>query len=608
MTISANYPTIRPSLSLDFANTEQLDPRITFSRPTTAAYYDANTTALAEQNLITQSNNFSSSVLYQASLGTATTDPIGGSTAVPLIESSATGNHAANFNSLPNTIANGTYTISAYIKTGTVGRYGSLSVVLAGNGGVWAGITVDPALGVISIPSVYGTSFSNVSATITSSTNSFYRVSLTFTTPSAIGIGANVAISNVYPVTTTNLSGGQSYIGDGTSNIIVWGIQYEQRSSVTAYNATTTAAITNYIPVLLTAPTNQARFDHDPVARTSLGLLIEQQSTNLLTYSSAFSNAAWFNGNTLLTSSINIAPDGTQTATKIIQTASLADHYIRQPSTSATGAYTATVYAKAAEYGYLVIRDDTNGNRASFNLITGATGATTGTPNATITSVGNGWYRCSMQSTLSSSVYGFQIYVSQIDTVFGLTQTGNGYSGIYIWGAQLEALAFPTSYIPTTVSQVTRSVDSASMTGTNFTSWYQQNQGTIYIDTTYSSAALSVNQRLFFINNSSDTYANAVWRTTTAYYWQKTGQSQLTFSYSTSPSTKIALAYSPTSLAGNINGSVTASNSLTSTYSFPNQLVFGLQSDGTSYNGWIKKFAYYPATLTATNLQALTGS
>jgi hypothetical protein len=59
--------------------------------------------------------------------------------------------------------------------------------------------------------------------------------------------------------------------------------------------------------------------------------------------------------------------------------------------------------------------------------------------------------------------------------------TGDGYSGIYIWGAQLEAGAFPTSYIPTVASQVTRSADSASMTGTNFSDWYRADEGTFIV-------------------------------------------------------------------------------------------------------------------------------
>ena len=58
MSISSLYPTTRPSLVLDFANTKQLDPRITFARPTTATYYDGKTVAKAEENLLKYSQEF----------------------------------------------------------------------------------------------------------------------------------------------------------------------------------------------------------------------------------------------------------------------------------------------------------------------------------------------------------------------------------------------------------------------------------------------------------------------------------------------------------------------------------------------------------------------
>jgi hypothetical protein len=60
--------------------------------------------------------------------------------------------------------------------------------------------------------------------------------------------------------------------------------------------------------------------------------------------------------------------------------------------------------------------------------------------------------------------------------------TGNGTSGIYVWGAQLEAGSFPTSYIPTTSATVTRSADVASITGANFSSWYRQDEGTVFVE------------------------------------------------------------------------------------------------------------------------------
>jgi hypothetical protein len=59
MAIASLYPTIKPSLNLDFANTKLLDSRITFTRSTTATYYDGVTTAVAEQNLLLRSQDYS---------------------------------------------------------------------------------------------------------------------------------------------------------------------------------------------------------------------------------------------------------------------------------------------------------------------------------------------------------------------------------------------------------------------------------------------------------------------------------------------------------------------------------------------------------------------
>ena len=613
MTISQNFPSVATSLNLDFANSQQLDPRITFSRPTTAAYYDANTTALAEQNLVTQSNNLSTALLFQLSLGTATTDPTGGTTAVPLIESSSTTVHSANFNSLLSTIAGGTYTFSAFFKTGTTGRYAGLAVVLSGNGGVWAGVTVDAALGIITTPSVYGSSFSSVSATITASTNGFYRVSLTFTTASATSVSTNLSISNVYPITTTGSSGGQSYTGDGTSNIIAWGLQAEQRSSVTAYNATTTTAITNYIPVLLTAPTNQARFDHDPVARTSLGLLIEQQSTNLVTYSGALDNAVWGQVNCTVNANTKIAPDGTLTATKIVEntTASVA-HYLQEGITVTTAtSYTTTVYMKAGErtWGYILENSGVSA-QAYFNLSTGVVGTVSGTgsPSATITSVGNGWYRCSMTFTSSGTSAGVRFGPASADNT--KTYTGDGYSGVFTWGAQIEALAFPTSYIPTQASQVTRSQDLASMTGTNFSSWYNNQQGTLYTEAWSPNSNGSTNWGISVSLDDGVTGNNNQYMIRSgSYIYASSSGSSAAFGTPGQSLYKATLAYQASSYASTINGTLTTSSTITSVSNTIKQLSIGSQYVSQQpLNGWIKKIAYYPIRVTNAQLQSLTGS
>jgi hypothetical protein len=125
---------------------------------------------------------------------------------------------------------------------------------------------------------------------------------------------------------------------------------------------------------------------------------------------------------------------------------------------------------------------------ATFDLTTGATISTGGLAvlSSSIQSAGNGWYRCSVTFTgvallTAHSIIGYPNTGATLNN-FGASYTGDGTSGIFLWGAQLEAGAFATSYIPTVASQVTRSADVATMTGTNFSSWYNQTEGTFVSD------------------------------------------------------------------------------------------------------------------------------
>jgi hypothetical protein len=70
------------------------------------------------------------------------------------------------------------------------------------------------------------------------------------------------------------------------------------------------------------------------------------------------------------------------------------------------------------------------------------------------------------------------------DAVGSAAVTGDGVKGVYLWGAQLEAGAFPTSYIPTEASQVTRTADVATMTGTNFSDWFNASEGAFFCEFT----------------------------------------------------------------------------------------------------------------------------
>ena len=592
MTISQNFVNLRPSLLLDFANSQQLDPRITFSRPTTAAYYDANTTALAEQNLLTYSQDFTNGVWIKGTTtvtANSTTAPDGTTTASTINPAGAGGTIYQQPSGL--TLSVGAIsTMSVYLKAGTETQVFFAFIQGASSRG--SGCTIDLSAGTAGAITNYGgTTGSTV--TVTSVGNGWYRCIF----------NVNITVSGtqwtIYLTNTTS-----------TNNFFMWGAQLEQHSSVTAYNVTTTAAITNYIPVLLTAPTNQARFDHDPVARTSLGLLIEQQSTNLLTWSSDYTNAAWAkSGSPSITATATIAPDGTQTAQLYVKPVSAGAGtwaYVNQNATiSNSASYTLTLYVKSA--GLSTVRVQTSGAEVEYTFSSNTFTFNTGGTN-TATSVGNGWVRLSITYT-SNSTTGANIIGNRSDA-------GNGYSGIYIWGAQMEALAFPTSYIPTVASQVTRSADNASMTGTNLTSWYQQGSaGTFYLAGDYVQQTGNVGAQMAITDGTTNnrfqsiivgTQANAMNVSIVA-----NGVIIVNTNVVITASTKIKSAFSINSTTFNIG-----QNGNTATGSISNPLPTGINilwigqipANPVWANAHISKIAYYPIFCTSAQLQSLTGS
>lgn len=215
--------------------------------------------------------------------------------------------------------------------------------------------------------------------------------------------------------------------------------------------------------VLQTAAINEAAYDHQFVGGqwVSTGLSVEGAATNLVTYSEQFDNAFWVKtGSTVAANSIS-APDGLTTADFLRESASLSLHMVTVPSIATAGATTLSVYAKAGTRSYVALGFEGLGSpgndNASFDLNTGTVNTVQSNATASITNVGGGWYRCSVTATLTN-LSDIVILVS-LDGSPVPTYTGDGVSGIYIWGAQLEAGSSATSYIQTTTATATRAAD-----------------------------------------------------------------------------------------------------------------------------------------------------
>ena len=381
-------------------------------------------------------------------------------------------------------------------------------------------------------------------------------------------------------------------------------MQMEQRSSATAYTATTTQAITNYIPVLQTAAAGQARFDHNPTTGESLGLLIEEARTNLLTYSQQLTQ--WSNASSaVVVDNAVVSPDGTIDASTFTDTTASSQHYMTRNATVVSGtSYTFSVYVKSYQLQGIALRiiTATTVAQSYFNLSAGTITVSAGT--ATITNVGNGWYRCTITGTADSTTAAAYINLLQTPSSTTLSYSGTG-TGLFIWGAQLEAGSFATSYIPTVASSVTRNADAASMTGTNFSSWFNNGEGTLYADFTVKQLGIIADITVSSVNTN---FAQLIARSSggSAFEVYSNGALQATIG-SGVLSGKIAGGYKVNDLAVSLNGAAAATDTSGTVPNGPTQLKIGSRYDDLYYpNGTYKKFAYYPIKATSAQLQALT--
>jgi hypothetical protein len=216
--------------------------------------------------------------------------------------------------------------------------------------------------------------------------------------------------------------------------------------------------------------------------------------------------------------------------------------------------------------------------------------------------VGNGWYRLSVTRTTANTVSYFILYPANGDNQ--PTFAGNGTSGVLVWGAQLEAGSFPTSYIPTGASTVTRSADVASVSAQAFP--YNQAEGTVVVNVV-PTLTIQTNTRALWFSNGSDRVVDMY---IDAGNWQVYNGSVFvtpgTPAASVGVQTKFAAAYKSGSYASVLNGGAagTAASTLVNTAT---NMYLGSANTGTlQLNGHIRQITYIPRRLTNAELQTRT--
>ena len=179
--------------------------------------------------------------------------------------------------------------------------------------------------------------------------------------------------------------------------------------------------------------------------------LIEVVPRNLLTYSQDFTNASWSKSGVTITANTTVAPNGTTTASKLVEDGFLVTYGVYKGITTGFR-YSHSIYAKKGERDWIKVNAVHGGNQSVwFNLANGTIGTnnTTGTPS--IENVGNGWYRCAVNNTDHSFAASFYSVMPCTNNNIE-TYTGTVGNGIFIWGAQLDKFATATEYFPTTTS------------------------------------------------------------------------------------------------------------------------------------------------------------
>jgi hypothetical protein len=365
-----------------------------------------------------------------------------------------------------------------------------------------------------------------------------------------------------------------------------------------AYNATTTAAY--YGP----------RFDYDPVTLAAKGLLIEEQRTNLLTYSEQF--GSWTNSGATVTANSIAAPSGETSADTIVRAGFTSDAIYNTATFTGDGVKVVSIWIKkgTSPSSLIALLDATTSAYRLWADITwsGTTPSLAFTNGSLISSsnYGNGWWRLELATTAVTAANGNRVYVYP-----GRTGSANG-DTVYVWGAQAENAAFATSYIPTVASTVTRSADVATMTGTNFSSWYNQSEGTFVaaFDMAGGSAALSSNRAALVARESA---------TSNHYIYNGSGQVTgwtvvsgvdqaflTTGALAADTATNMAYAYKINDFAASRNGGTVATDT-SGTLPAPTVLGIGNNSAGSLFlSGHIRSIAYYNTRLPNATLQTLT--
>lgn len=546
-------------LDLDFANDRsynrktgyQASPNglLTYTSPSPKMVYgDDGVLGYARHNLLRYSEQFDNAAWSASGSITVTANQTVAPDRTTTADKFVTAGSASVRQSVTVT-AGTTYTFSFFAKNngGTIARYR---------------VYDNTNLAEIVAPTSY---FSQISG------DEWTRIEVTFTTPSGCVSAA------VYP--TSNTAG---------VNIYVWGGQLNRGSTALDYLATTSAAKYD-LPI-----------DHDPLTGEALGVLIEEQRTNLLLQSQALASTWLISGSVTRASDAEIAPDGTLTA-DTISTGGGRDG-VYQVATVTNGAvHTWSVFVKAIS-GPTKCYIGVESTPAASVVFDAATGALS-SPGAGLTSYSavqlpNNWWRVQGTYTAGSTSDVVTLYTNDA-----------GATVMAFWGAQLEAGAFATSYIQTGSAQVTRAADNIKLLTSAFN--FSDSAGTILTESDVD--ATSGTHHVFALHDGSNNERSVLRSIDAAMNYAISDGGVLQASNNVSGTVQarqvnsVAFAFAVNDIALSMDGgSITSDTSATlptvTTLSLGAAYYTGLDQ----INGHIKRLTYWNSRKPNAELQALS--
>lgn len=353
---------------------------------------------------------------------------------------------------------------------------------------------------------------------------------------------------------------------------------------------------------------NSPRFDYDPVTLQSRGILIEEQRTNLTTFSSQFENAGWVNkARCSVTSDVLVAPDGTTTGDLVAHNiVDSRDWYIGHPGTLTAGiTYCQSVYFKPSDGSMsslsLYMHSSNFGANiaVAYDKVSDTVVVSAGNPlNYGMEKLPGGWRRMWISDTATitaTSGYANLCWARSSGTFGAFTAQPDPFGeGYYLWGAQLEVGDAPSSYIPTTTAVVTRPADVAFVP---ISTWFNNLEGTLQAK--YQDRNPAQAHRVASLFSSAGQMITI----------DSNGQCEVDGTFISPPATggNAAVAFRAGDAAAAVSGLLTATGSPPALPNFPKGLYLGsLDGQSQFLNGWLKQLTYQPSRLENADLIDLT--